>query len=349
MLARADDRTYERFWRQAARWLATPAPDPVSVVVPAAAEPGGPAQIEVEARDAAFVARERRQRDGDGDRSWRQRSALVLRRDPEVPGRFVGQMTPDVAGLYRVQGEARRGMRSLGQIDAWFHVGGVDREFADPRLNEGFLRRLAYAIGRRVPSRPATPAGCRRCCARRRRTRSNRNGATSGTSRGPSRSSSRCSPPSGSCVAVGVFDESALHAGVACLLLIGVAGCAAADRYAVVVTGASGGAPYAEKYDAWRNTFVATLETKLGYPRDHIVVLAEEAAPPVRRATRDEVRAVFQDLAMRVAKDDVLLVLLIGHGTSGDEGARFNLVGPDLTAAEWAGARQADRRARSSS
>jgi hypothetical protein len=126
-----------------------------------------------------------------------------------------------------------------------------------------------------------------------------------------------------------------VRAAAACLLLIATP-LAAADRYAVVVTGASGGAPYSKNYDGWRNTFVATLETKLGYPRDHIVVLAEEAAPPVRRATRDEVRAAFQDLAMRVAKDDVLLVLLIGHGTSGDEGARFNLVGPDLTAAEWA-------------
>src|SRR5262245_35043829 len=122
---------------------------------------------------------------------------------------------------------------------------------------------------------------------------------------------------------------------VACLFLT-ASPLAAADRYAVVVTGASGGMPYSKKYDAWRDRSVATLQTKLGYPQDHIVVLAEEALPPVRRATRDETRAAFQDLARRVAKDDVLLVLLIGHGASGDEGARFNLVGPDLTAAEWA-------------
>jgi hypothetical protein len=127
----------------------------------------------------------------------------------------------------------------------------------------------------------------------------------------------------------------AVQAWVACFVL-GASPAAAAERYAVVVTGASGGATYAEKYDGWRNAFVATLEQKLGYPRDHIVVLAERAAPSVRRATREDLRAVFQDVAVRVAKDDVLLVLLIGHGTSGDEGARFNLVGPDLTAPEWA-------------
>jgi hypothetical protein len=124
-------------------------------------------------------------------------------------------------------------------------------------------------------------------------------------------------------------------ASVACALLAAPP-LAAADRYAVIVTGASAGSPYAEKYDAWRTSFAATLEKKLGYPADHIIVLAEQGAPPVRRATREEVRAAFQDLAKRVTKDDVVFVMLIGHGTSGDEGARFNLVGPDLTATEWA-------------
>jgi uncharacterized membrane protein len=147
MLTRADDRAYERFWRQAARWLATPAPDPVSIVVPAAAEPGAPAPIEVEARDASFVpigdAAVSATITGPGGSS----RPLVLRPDPEVAGRFAGQAIPDVPGLYRVQGEARRGSRSLGPIDAWFHVGGTDREFADPRLNEAFLRRLAHASG----------------------------------------------------------------------------------------------------------------------------------------------------------------------------------------------------------
>ena len=147
MLAPAADRTYEYFWRQAARWLAASAPDPVSVIVPTSAEPGTPARIEVEARDAAFAP--------VGDATVTASIAgpsgtnrpLTLRPDAEVPGRFAGQITPEMAGLYRVQGEARRGARSLGPIDAWFQVGGADREFADPRLNDGFLRRLARASG----------------------------------------------------------------------------------------------------------------------------------------------------------------------------------------------------------
>ena len=147
MLAPASDRTYEYFWRQAARWLAASAPDPVSVIVPAAAEPGSPLQIEVEARDAAFApvgdATVTAAIAGPGGTS----RPLTLRADAEVPGRFAGQITAEVAGLYRVQGEARRGARSLGPVDAWFQVGAVEREFADPRLNDGFLRRLARASG----------------------------------------------------------------------------------------------------------------------------------------------------------------------------------------------------------
>ena len=64
----------------------------------------------------------------------------------------------------------------------------------------------------------------------------------------------------------------------------------AADRYAVVVTGASGGQVYAEKYDKWRTSFLATLKQKFGYPDDHVFVLAEQESGDASRATRDNVR-----------------------------------------------------------
>src|SRR5262249_22338005 len=53
-------------------------------------------------------------------------------------------------------------------------------------------------------------------------------------------------------------------------------------------------------------------------------------------ATREHVRKALTDLRARMTKDDQLLVLLIGHGTSLDgDDAKFNLVGPDMSAAEW--------------
>ena len=51
--------------------------------------------------------------------------------------------------MYRVSVDARKGAAPLGGAERWLYVGGSDREFADPRLNEGFLRRVARASGGR--------------------------------------------------------------------------------------------------------------------------------------------------------------------------------------------------------
>jgi hypothetical protein len=124
---------------------------------------------------------------------------------------------------------------------------------------------------------------------------------------------------------------------VALLLTLGLASRAAAgERYALVVTGASGGEAYAEKYAKWRTSFVETLRDKFHYDPQRLIVLAETPGDGAQKATRENVRAALADLRKRMTRDDQLIVLLIGHGTSldGDE-AKFNLVGPDLSASEW--------------
>jgi len=120
--------------------------------------------------------------------------------------------------------------------------------------------------------------------------------------------------------------------------LLAVALPAVADEhFALVVTGASGEPEYAEKYDRLRQTLVTTLRDALSYPADHVIVLAERGEPGVREASRENVRAAFGELRQRVARGDVVLVFLVGHGTVFEgEAAKFNLVGPDLSADEWA-------------
>jgi len=111
----------------------------------------------------------------------------------------------------------------------------------------------------------------------------------------------------------------------------------AAERYALVITGAAGGEEYARKYDTLRTALVGALKDKLAYPDDHVIVLAEQEAAGVAKATRENVQRTFGDLRRRVGRDDVLMIVLIGHGTSLDgEDAKFNLVGPDLSASDWA-------------
>ena len=131
--------------------------------------------------------------------------------------------------------------------------------------------------------------------------------------------------------------QSLLRCCLAAILQCCVAASAqGAERYALIVTGASGGDPYAAKYDGWRQALVTTLEDAFGYPHDHVIVLAERERDGVRKATRENVQRAIAELRRRLTADDQLIVLLIGHGTSMDgEDAKFNLVGPDLSASEW--------------
>jgi hypothetical protein len=130
--------------------------------------------------------------------------------------------------------------------------------------------------------------------------------------------------------------ECGVRIAVAILSLLLFPSIARAERYALIVTGAAGGDAYEQKYSGWRTAFTTTLRDSFKYDPDRIVALGEHEADGVQQATRQNVQRALGELRKRMTKDDQLLVLLVGHGTSldGDE-AKFNLVGPDLTASEW--------------
>ena len=108
----------------------------------------------------------------------------------------------------------------------------------------------------------------------------------------------------------------------------------AAQRYAVIINGASGGEKYAAQQKTWRSDLTVALKNKLVFPPANIVVFAEDAPDSVV-PTAENVRKLFTELRRRVTRDDLLMIVLIGHGTYDGVDAKFNLVGPDLTAAEW--------------
>jgi hypothetical protein len=119
----------------------------VSVTVPDAAEPGDTVDIQVDARDRAFSPVPEASIEATMASPGGDAKPITLRPAAGAPGQFTTSFTPAQPGLYRVRAEARRGTAQLGAADRWFYVGGADREFADPRLNEGFLRRLARESG----------------------------------------------------------------------------------------------------------------------------------------------------------------------------------------------------------
>jgi uncharacterized membrane protein len=149
MLVASSNRSYEFFWRQAARWLTATAPDPVAITVPDAPEPGDSISIDVDARDAIYAPVPDASVDLTLTSPGGDAKPIKLRHADAAGGRFTAALRPEQAGLYRLHAEARRGSSPLGSADKWMYVGGTDREFADPRLNEGFLRRIARTSGGR--------------------------------------------------------------------------------------------------------------------------------------------------------------------------------------------------------
>ena len=114
-----------------------------------------------------------------------------------------------------------------------------------------------------------------------------------------------------------------------------VPGLAAADeRYALVVSGASGSEKFAESQKTWVSSLQSTLQKHLGFAADHIIVLSEGAGES-DIANRANVTRTLTALKPKLTADDTLLVVLLGHGTYDGTAAKFNLVGPDMESREW--------------
>ena len=75
-----------------------------------------------------------------------------------------------------------------------------------------------------------------------------------------------------------------------------------------------------------------------GFPKEQVIYLHEKPETDAKRitakSTRDEVARAFGKLAGAGA-DDTIFVVLIGHGSFDGKVAKFNLPGPDMTAADF--------------
>jgi uncharacterized membrane protein len=150
------DRTHELFWRQAARWVASGSPDPVSITAPDAPVPGGPAVIAVDVRGDDFEPKNHApvtlQVTAPGGGTQQAHAILA---DTQT-GRYSADVRVAEPGVYRVAATVGRDGAPPTRAERWFLVGGADLEMADPRLNEDVLRRVATASGGRyLPARDA--------------------------------------------------------------------------------------------------------------------------------------------------------------------------------------------------
>lgn len=97
--------------------------------------------------------------------------------------------------------------------------------------------------------------------------------------------------------------------------------------FMLIIVGLSGDPEHAELFLKWGNT-LTTNAVQLGVPRDRIQQLNEQS-------TKEDVEKALDGIAKKSAADDVVFIVLIGHGSFAGGVAKFNLKGPDMTAADF--------------
>ena len=118
-------------------------------------------------------------------------------------------------------------------------------------------------------------------------------------------------------------------------LLLAPLSASAETRFALIISGASGGEKYAEQMNTWRGDLRTALINRYQFKPEFVKIFVDEAAPAGEKGTAENVRKFFAELRKTSTKDDFVLIVLLGHGTFDGDVAKFNLVGPDMTAKDW--------------
>lgn len=120
------------------------------------------------------------------------------------------------------------------------------------------------------------------------------------------------------------------------------------NKFAIIVAGVGGEEAYTKKFTAQASKLYEGLTAQLGFAAKNVFLLTETSpagpedgaresdATPTRRATAEEVRKAFASIKSAAGNDSLVLVVLIGHGSFDNQVAKFNLIGPDLSAKDYA-------------
>ncbi|MBI4263674.1 MAG: caspase family protein [Acidobacteria bacterium] len=103
--------------------------------------------------------------------------------------------------------------------------------------------------------------------------------------------------------------------------------------FLLIVVGLAGSPEHGELFHKW-GAALAEASARVGVTPDRLVYLVDERTEAdVRatgRSTREEIRQALQGFAAAAEPDDVVYVVLIGHGSYNAQMPRFNLPGPDM-------------------
>ncbi len=120
----------------------------------------------------------------------------------------------------------------------------------------------------------------------------------------------------------------------------GAAADGTAARWAILVAGVSGDPELHNSFLKQLKRLRSVLEGTMGFTHDRVVALAEDPAADTAlvqfKSTRENLEKVCRELSSRVRQDDLVFVFFLGHGSAEGNVYKFNLVGPDPTAADLA-------------
>ena len=105
---------------------------------------------------------------------------------------------------------------------------------------------------------------------------------------------------------------------------------ALADSSALILNGVAGSPEHAEKFNKWTEGTRKALVEKFGFSENRVIVLSD------KNTAQAEVRKAFTTLKQQLKPLDTFFLFFIGHG-SGDTEYKFNIMGPDFTAADYKG------------
>src|SRR5262245_29687879 len=109
--------------------------------------------------------------------------------------------------------------------------------------------------------------------------------------------------------------------------------------FLLIVVGLAGDPEHGELFHKWGGSLVEAAG-HLGVAQDHLVYLVDQPADGeahvTGKATVEEINKAFDRIAKQATPEDAVYVVLIGHGSFDGKTAKFNLPGPDISAADFA-------------
>lgn len=108
--------------------------------------------------------------------------------------------------------------------------------------------------------------------------------------------------------------------------------------FLLIVVGLAGDPEHGKTFHKWGTTLAEASE-RLGVSGENMVYLVDQPlegdAKVTGKATREEITKAFEHFATKAGAEDVVFVVLFGHGSFDGRSAKFNIPGPDMGPADF--------------